>query len=99
MGVCTLNNEEMRYNDLVRQYNKVKPSDVQMKDSLSYWHYYNALLHLCYSIFEFENLPDNWDRDYMLNQLFIRGGFCVCQTELGVLPLMCTTSYYNVYNL
>lgn len=98
MGVCTLNNEVMRHEELVKHYNQVKPTDVQMKDSLSYWHYYNALLHLCYSIFEFENLPDNWDRDYMLNQLFIRGGFCVCQTELGVLPLMASTSYYNVYN-
>lgn len=93
-----MNNEVMRYEDLVKHYNQVKPTDLQMKDSLSYWHYYNALLHLCYSIFEFENLPDTWDRDYMLNQLFIRGGFCVCQTELGVLPLMCSTSYYNVYN-
>lgn len=98
MGVCTLNNKEMRYTDLVNQYNSVKPSDVHMRDSLSYHFYYNALLHLCYSIFEFDNLPDNWDRDYMLNQLFIRGGFCVCNTKLGVLPLMASTTYYNVYN-
>lgn len=88
----------MRYTDLVNQYNSVKPSDVHMRDALSYHFYYNALLHLCYSIFEFDNLPDNWDRDYMLNQLFIRGGFCVCNTELGVLPLMASTTYYNVYN-
>ena len=93
-----MNNQEMRYTDLVNQYNSVKPSDVHMRDALSYHFYYNALLHLCYSIFEFENLPDNWDRDYMLNQLFIRGGFCVCNTELGVLPLMASTTYYNVYN-
>lgn len=98
MGVCTLNNQEMRYTDLVNQYNSVKPSDVHMRDALSYHFYYNALLHLCYSIFDFDNLPDNWDRDYMLNQLFIRGGFCVCNTELGVLPLMASTTYYNVYN-
>lgn len=98
MGVCTLNNHEMRYTDLVNQYNSVKPSDVHMRDALSYHFYYNALLHLCYSIFEFDNLPDNWDRDYMLNQLFIRGGFCVCNTELGILPLMASTTYYNVYN-
>lgn len=98
MGVCTLNNQEMRYTDLVNQYNSVKPSDVHMRDALSYHFYYNALLHLCYSIFEFDNLPDNWDRDYMLNQLFIRGGFCVCNTKLGVLPLMASTTYYNVYN-
>mgnify|MGYP004527738003 CR=1 FL=1 len=98
MGVCTLNNQEIRYTDLVNQYNSAKPSDVHMRDALSYHFYYNALLHLCYSIFEFDNLPDNWDRDYMLNQLFIRGGFCVCNTELGVLPLMASTSCYNVYN-
>ena len=98
MGVCTLNNQEMRYTDLVNQYNTVKPSDVHMRDALSYHFYYNALLHLCYSIFEFDNLPENWDRDYMLNHLFIRGGFCVCNTELGVLPLMASTTYYNVYN-
>ena len=98
MGVCTLNNQVMRYQDLVNEYNSVKPSDVHMRDALSYHFYYNALLHLCYSIFEFENLPDNWDRDYMLNHLFIRGGFCVCNTKLGVLPLMASTTNYNVYN-
>ena len=87
----------MRYNDLVNNYNAVAPKEVR-KNSLSYFFYFNALLHLCYSIFEFENLPKNWDRDYMLNQLFIRGGFCVCDTELGVLPLMASTTYYNVYN-
>lgn len=36
--------------------------------------------------------------DYLLENIFINGMVCVCDTELGVLPLQCGVTGINVFN-
>lgn len=92
-----MNNEQPRYNDLLSEYTAIQPKKMRGTNNLSYNFYYESLLHVCYSLFTFENLPDNWDRDYLLNELLLNGVVCVTDTELGVLPLRTSFTGYNVY--
>lgn len=90
--------ENAMYNDLLINYASNEPKRFRGKNNIAYNYYYNQLLHMLYSMFEFKNLPDNWDRDYMLYHLFTDGYVCVTDTKLGVLPLLTSVTGVNVYN-
>lgn len=42
--------------------------------------------------------PSDWDKDYILDTLLLKGVFCVTDTRLGVLPLECSVYGVNVFN-
>ena len=92
-----VNIDEVMKNDMLRDYFSAKPKKVDPA-STTFFYYKRALFRKAMSIYEFKNIPDNWDYDYMLTTLLANGYFTVTDTALGVLPLECGVSGINVYN-
>lgn len=84
-------------NDLLREFFARRPSDVDGVMNTSAYYYRLYLLKKIFGRFAFDNLPEGWDRDYMLETLFMEGFFVVTDTEAGVLPLKCGLSGINVF--
>lgn len=80
-----------------REYFSTYPKDVSPA-STSYAFYVRTLLRKAMSIYEFKNIPDYWDEDYMLEHLLVDGFFAITDTPMKVLPLQCGISGINVFN-
>lgn len=85
------------YNDLMREFLRNAPKKVNGVDALSNIYYRDWMLKKVFSIFRFSGIPDDWDIDYMLSNLFIDGKFCITDTDMGILPLSCGVSGVNVF--
>lgn len=86
------------YSDLVREFIRDAPKKVNGVDNLSNIYYRDWMLRKLFAIFDFSGIPEAWDYDYMMENLFLDGKFCITDTELGVLPLSCGVSGVNVFN-
>ena len=51
-----------------------------------------------FGAFEFSGVPVEWDFDYFITNLFMGGYVAICQTEIGVIPLICGITGINVFN-
>lgn len=89
--------DEVMRNDLLRDFTSTQPKNVD-PSSTSFMYYVRALFRKAMSIYEFDNIPDNWDYDYFISVLLSQGFITVTDTALGVLPLRCGISGINVYN-
>lgn len=88
--------ELMGYDDLKRLYFAERPRDVDGLANSSAFYHSRKLLRQVFGRFDF-GLPDNWPKDYFLENLFKGGELCILDTELGVIPLKCGHSGLNVY--
>lgn len=50
-----------------------------------------------FGAFKFNNIPEEWDFDYFLTNLFITGYLAVTDTSIGVIPLRCGITGINVF--
>ena len=50
-----------------------------------------------FGAFKFNNIPEEWDFDYFLTNLFITGYLAVTDTRIGVIPLRCAVTGINVF--
>ena len=84
--------------DLQREFFAEQPSDVDGILNSSAYYYRRKLLRTIFGRFQFDGMPETWDKDYFLTHLFLDGVICVTDTEVGVVPLQ--TGYYgiNIYN-
>lgn len=76
--------------------------DVSLSNNgLTYWQYFNRLLELSVSMFEWHNLPDSVDPRYLEITLFSEGKAVYFKDEvLGDLALRCAASgWLNVYGI
>lgn len=89
--------DEVMKNDMLRDFMTTQPKNVD-PGSTSFMYYVRALFRKAMSIYEFDNIPDNWDYDYFISVLLSQGFITVTDTALGVLPLRCGISGINVYN-
>lgn len=89
--------DEVMKNDMLRDFMTAQPKNVD-PSSASFMYYVRALFRKAMSIYEFDNIPDNWDYDYFISVLLSQGFITVTDTALGVLPLRCGISGINVYN-
>ena len=89
--------DEVMKNDMLRDFMTTQPKNVD-PSSASFMYYVRALFRKAMSIYEFDNIPDNWDYDYFISILLSQGFITVTDTALGVLPLRCGVSGINVYN-
>ena len=60
--------------------------------------YRNWCLKKLFGAFEFGGVPDTWDYDYMLENLFMYGYLAITDTSIGVIPLRCGVTGINVFN-
>lgn len=89
---------EMGYKDLISDFLSVAPKEVDGVMNMSSEYYRRWMLKKLFGIFEFGGMPEFWDTDYVFSNLFLDGKFCITDTDLGVLPLQCGVSGYNVFN-
>lgn len=86
------------YGDLVREFYRKSPKDVDGVFNASSVFYNRELLRLVFSAYEFTGVPDTWDYDYMLTHLFVDGLFAITDTEVGVIPLRCGVTGVNYWD-
>ena len=51
-----------------------------------------------FGAFEFGGVPDGWDYDYMLTNLFIHGYIAITDTSAGVVPLRCGITGIDIFD-
>lgn len=87
------------YYDYATQYNNaIQPSAVKKYDNDAYRFYMDYLLKRCMSVFDFDGIPDNWDKDFLLYQLFCTGRAVVFNSATyGTIVQGAMLSGYNLY--
>lgn len=85
------------YNEWIKRINRTQTSAVEGLNNSTYWYYQDKLLKMIYSIFTFNNLPETWDKSYLLANLYLYGLLMVVDTSIGVVPLISGYSGVNVY--
>lgn len=91
------NRFSISFDDLRRQFFAERPRDVDGIRNKSADYYRRWMLRKVFAIFELDGVPENWDLDYFWTHLFLDGGICICDTEMGVLALQAGWSGVNVY--
>lgn len=86
------------YGDLLREFYREAPKDVDGVFNASSVFYNRELLRLIFSAYEFTGVPSEWDYDYMLTHLFVDGLFAITDTEVGVIPLRCGVTGVNYWD-
>lgn len=51
-----------------------------------------------FGAFEFGGVPDEWDFDYMLTNLFIHGYIAITDTSAGIVPLRCGITGVDIFD-
>lgn len=78
--------------------NAVTPGSLKPHDNITTQYYIRYLLKRAMSVFEFENIPENWDIDYFRYILFGWGHLVVLNSPtVGVIPQACTLGGFGVY--
>lgn len=90
--------EYVGYEDLASNFFAAKPKEVDAIANTSAQYYRQWMLKKIFSRFEILNVPDNWEMDYLLENIFINGFVCICDTTMGVIPLNCGVTGINVFN-
>lgn len=89
--------------DFINRYNShIKPSTVHSQENATTWYFRRYLIQKILSVFEFEGIPDTWDKDYFLYGLFLGGFVGVVETDkFGVIPqagnFNCSLAGVNVF--
>ena len=86
------------FDDLRRAFFAERPRDVSGILNRSALYYRRWMLRKVFAIFELSGVPEAWDLDYFWSHLFIDGGVCITDTDMGVLALQTGWSGINVYN-
>ena len=92
------NKYSIAFDDLRRQFFAERPREVDGIRNRSALYYRRWMLRKVFAIFELSGVPEAWDLDYFWTHLFIDGGVCITDTDMGVLALQTGWSGINVYN-
>ncbi len=89
--------------DFINRYNShIKPSTVHTQENATTWYFRRYLIQKILSVFEFDGIPETWDKDYFLYGLFLGGFVGVVETDkFGVIPqagnFNCSLAGVNVF--
>ena len=89
--------------DFINRYNShIKPSTVHSQENATTWYFRRYLIQKILSVFEFEGIPETWDKDYFLYGLFLGGFVGVVETDkFGIIPqagnFNCSLAGVNVF--
>lgn len=85
--------------ELVNLYqSRFSPSTVHCKNTGLVDYYTRYLLQKVISVYQFDGIPDNWDKDFFTYVLFGLGYVAVVNTDrFGVIPQACGLTGYNVF--
>lgn len=91
-------NNNVPFNDLLRNFFAKRPKDVDGVANTSAMYYRNKLLKLMMQRFEFSGIPDTWELDYFLEHLFLDGVIGVTDTSAGILALKCGLTGIGIFD-
>lgn len=100
MGVYILSNGSPYWNSLKKAIVNAfgqKPNNVDGRMAERTFFYESQLLNIVKGLFNVK-CPDEWDIDYLLDNLIMSGKFCVTDTTMGVIPLRCAPYGHNVFD-
>ena len=85
--------------NFINIYNShIRPSTVTSQDNATTWYFRRYLIQKIISVFEFDNIPETWSKDYFLYTLFLFGFVAVVDTDkFGVIPQHCSLFGYDVF--
>lgn len=85
--------------DFINRYNAhIKPSTVHAQENATAWYFRRYLIQKIISVYEFKDIPENWNKNYFLYTLFILGFTAVVRTDkYGVICQQCGLQGYNIY--
>lgn len=89
---------QLGYQDLVREFYKDEPKDVDGVFNTSSMYYRRKLYKLVYSMFKM-GMPKEWNRKYFYQVLFQEGMIGITDTELGVIPLRVAYTGMDVWDM
>lgn len=92
------NKYSIAFDDLRRQFFAERPREVDGIRNRSALYYRRWMLRKVFAVFEWGGVPESWDLDYLQTHLFLDGGVCITDTDMGVLALQTGWSGINVYN-
>lgn len=76
----------------------IVPGTLRPADNQLALYYRRYLAQRLFATFDFGNVPDNWDMEYVRSILLAFGYLAVVRTDrFGVIPQQCGVSGYNVY--
>jgi len=76
---------------------QIRPGVIHSRNAMLTRYFERILMQRLFSVFDWQ-LPDEWDKDYFLYVLWLRGYIAVINTnKFGVICQQCTLSGYNVY--
>ena len=97
MEECTLSSQ-VDFDGIARANANISPNTVHTWGTYNVEFYKNYLLTKAMSVFEWD-VPEHWSLDYLKNQIYVRGGVCVINTNrFGVIPQAFTPSGYDIYH-
>lgn len=87
------------YYDQINEYNGMRsPSTVHVRNVALTHFFQRYLLQDLVSVYDWDGIPESWDKDYFKYTLFGTGRICVFRTDLfGVIPQFCTLNGWNVF--
>ena len=85
--------------DFINRYNAhIKPSTVHSQENATAWYFRRYLIQKIISVYEFDGVPKNWNKNYFLYTLFMLGFCAVVRTDkYGVICQQCGLQGYNIY--
>ena len=89
---------DIAFDDLRRAFFAERPRDVDGIRNRPALYYRRWMLRKVFAIFELSGVPEAWDLDYFWTHLFIDGGVCITDTDMGVLALQTGWSGIYVFN-
>ena len=75
----------------------MKPNKVDGRMAQRTYFYEKQLLSIIKGLFNVK-CPEEWDEDYLLDNLILEGKFCLTDTTMGVVPLRCAPYGHNVFD-
>jgi len=71
---------------------------IELSQPLLFLNYRTWCLKKIFGAFDFSGIPDTWDYDYFLVNLFTVGYLAITDTSIGVIPLRCGVTGVNVFD-
>lgn len=95
--IYNVSNIPVGYNDINQYNSSMSPNTIHTKNTACERYFVRYLLQKAMSVFKWV-VPDNWDLDYLLYNIYCTGYVAVINTaKFGVIPQQCCVAGYNVY--
>ena len=87
--------------DQINKFTSIQqPNTVHCRNAWMQHYFARYLLQKFIGVYEWEGIPENWSKDYLLYNLYAYGYVTVFNTDkFGVIPQQCSLYGYNIYYL